>query len=52
MIMMKDYLQQAVVVEIQQQPWVLYNIKICEKFPNNKSYYTFLVNYIQLKLIS
>jgi len=46
--MMKDYLQQAVVVEIQQQPWVLYNIKICEKFPNNKSYYTlkFLVNCI------
>lgn len=52
MIMMKDYLQQAVVVEIQQQPWVLYSIEICEKFPNNKSYYIFLVNCIQFKLIS
>jgi len=41
MIMMKDYLQQAVVVEIQQQPWVLYNIKICEMSPNNTNYDTF-----------
>jgi len=42
MIMKKDYLQQVVVVEIQQQPWVLYNIKICEKFPDNKSYHTLI----------
>lgn len=32
---MKDYLQQVVVEEIQQQPLELYNTKIFEMFPTN-----------------
>lgn len=36
MTKMKDYLQQVVVEEIQQQPEVQCSIKIFEKFPKKK----------------